>query len=136
MRGLELQRLSAPETWDASRNLEALSRDELCLRCREPWSFASRQHTHGIISQRVLRRTEMSDHDAVAGPEDLTNASEAQEPSSSFADNSYLSYLIPSKTDLDLGSAVEEAKEQGKPILESIEARDSLYFGESVSRLL
>ncbi|UNI14562.1 hypothetical protein JDV02_001179 [Purpureocillium takamizusanense] len=78
----------------------------------------------------------MSDNDAVAGPEDLTSASEAQEPALSFVDNSYLSYMIPRKTDLDLDSVVEEAHKLGKPILESMKARDALYFDETVTVLL
>ncbi|KAJ6446229.1 hypothetical protein O9K51_01000 [Purpureocillium lavendulum] len=77
----------------------------------------------------------MSDHDAVT-PEDPAHASEALEPSSGFAENCYLTYLVPARTDLDLSAAAEEAKQAGKPILEFIEARDALYFDETATVLL
>lgn len=49
-----------------------------------------------------------------------------QEPD--FAEDSYLTYLIPSSTDLDLDKAFKDL-EPGKTILDSIQQRESLFFG-------
>lgn len=70
----------------------------------------------------------MSDRDVVAA-EDLTHVNLARDPAADFADQAYLTYLIPSETDLDLETAFK-GLEQGKSISESIEQRESLFFGE------
>lgn len=44
--------------------------------------------------------------------------------------NSYLTYLVPSETDINLEKAFAEY-DGSKPIAEWIEQRDTLYFGKS-----
>ncbi|KND95233.1 hypothetical protein TOPH_00311 [Tolypocladium ophioglossoides CBS 100239] len=77
----------------------------------------------------------MAGRDAVT-TEDLTSGvSQAQDPSSSFADNAYLTYLVPAETDLDLDRVFRDA-DSNRSILESIEQRDALFFDETVNVLL
>ncbi|PNY24513.1 Uncharacterized protein TCAP_05556 [Tolypocladium capitatum] len=77
----------------------------------------------------------MSDRDAVT-TEDLTSSvSQAHDPSSSFADNAFLTYLVPAETDLDLDRAFKDA-DSNRSILESIEQRSALFFDETVNVLL
>jgi hypothetical protein len=45
-----------------------------------------------------------------------------------FADQSYLTYLVPASTNLDLENLFGDI-DAGKPILESIKTRESLFFG-------
>ncbi|KAF7547889.1 hypothetical protein G7046_g8868 [Stylonectria norvegica] len=66
--------------------------------------------------------------------EDLTNML-ISGPTSDFADQSQLTYLIPSQTNLDLEIALKNI-EGGKSILDSIKRRDSLFFDETVDVLL
>ncbi|KYK58189.1 hypothetical protein DCS_05202 [Drechmeria coniospora] len=76
----------------------------------------------------------MSDRDAVKA-EDLTRGSLTQDPSSLFADKSYLSYLVPKETDLDLDQALKGC-EKDASVLDSIEQRDALFFDETANILL
>lgn len=61
----------------------------------------------------------------------FASASLAGYSTSDFADKAYLTCLIPSKTDLDLETAFSDL-EQGTSILETIEQRDSLFFGTDI----
>ncbi|KPM44663.1 hypothetical protein AK830_g1883 [Neonectria ditissima] len=54
---------------------------------------------------------------------------------SDFAEQSQLTYLIPSESNLDLEEAFKNL-ETGKSILDSIEVRESLFFDETVDVLL
>ncbi|KAK5990428.1 hypothetical protein PT974_08696 [Cladobotryum mycophilum] len=76
----------------------------------------------------------MSDHD-VAPDEDVPEFQVTIEPSDSFVDESYLTYLVPSETDIDLEAALSD-HDKTKPILESIPQRDTLFFDETVDVLL
>ncbi|KAM5351701.1 hypothetical protein ACJ41O_004424 [Fusarium nematophilum] len=84
----------------------------------------------------------MSDSEATTEPqplepESLTNLSHTfiSDPTAEFAEQSQLTYLIPSDTDLDLEAAFRDL-EPGKSILDSIQRRDSLFFDETVDVLL
>jgi hypothetical protein len=46
----------------------------------------------------------------------------------SFIENSYLSYIIPRATDLDLEEVSQDLEDTGA-LFETIEKRQSLYFG-------
>lgn len=48
--------------------------------------------------------------------------------SGSFTDQSYLTYLVPAETDINLDEAFK-GLEQGKTVLESIPQRETLFFG-------
>lgn len=48
----------------------------------------------------------------------------------SFAEQSYLSYLIPYKTNVDIEELLQEAG-SGSSVLDSIQQRESLFFGNS-----
>jgi hypothetical protein len=62
-------------------------------------------------------------------PADLdTVAAVAKGAGSSFTDQSYLTYVIPSETNINLEEAFT-GLQQGKPILESLPQRQSLFFG-------
>lgn len=77
----------------------------------------------------------MSDSEATPEPEfeadSLTNFGTKliSDPTTDFAEQSQLTYLVPSETNLDLESAFRDL-EPGKSILDSLERRDSLFFGE------
>ena len=58
----------------------------------------------------------------------------AHDASSDFVQRSYLTYLVPSKTDLDLDEAFKDL-EPGKPVLDSIDQRESLFFGKTSLKL-
>lgn len=45
-----------------------------------------------------------------------------------FIEQSYLTYIVPSKTNIDLDNAFKDV-EAGKSLLESIEQRETLFFG-------
>lgn len=46
----------------------------------------------------------------------------------SFIENSYLSYIVPKATDLDLELASQDAEDTGS-LFDTIEQRKSLFFG-------
>jgi hypothetical protein len=71
----------------------------------------------------------MSGHDDVV-PENLPNVTLPlqQDPALLFADESYLSYCVPSETDLDI-SKLLVSRSDGRDLLHSIEQRDTLFFG-------
>lgn len=69
----------------------------------------------------------MSDSDAPI-PEPAPSPGLPKDNSGSFTDQSYLTYLVPSETDIKLDEAFK-GLEQGKSILESIPQRESLFFG-------
>lgn len=69
----------------------------------------------------------MARNDAVAG--DLTNMF-MPDLSVDFAEQSQLTYIIPSRTDLDLETAFKDL-ESGTSILDCIDTRDFLFFGLS-----
>lgn len=48
-----------------------------------------------------------------------------------FVEHSYLTYMIPMETSLDLEKAFKSV-EPGKSVLDSIQQRDSLFFGWSI----
>lgn len=72
----------------------------------------------------------MSNQDVMTS-EDLTHVNLSRDAAVDFADKAHLSYLIPSETDLDLETAFK-GLEQGKSIVQSIEQRETLFFGRSV----
>ncbi|KAJ4322779.1 hypothetical protein N0V84_004672 [Fusarium piperis] len=84
----------------------------------------------------------MSDSEATPEPEfeadSITNFGNNKlisDPTTDFAEQSQLTYLIPSETNLDLESAFRDL-EPGKSILDSLERRDALFFDETVDVLL
>lgn len=52
----------------------------------------------------------------------------ANDPTYDFIEQSYLTYLVPSRTSIDLDKAFKDVS-TGNSILESIEQRESLFFG-------
>lgn len=50
------------------------------------------------------------------------------DPGAAFAEQSYLTYVVPAATDLELDDLFKEV-EQGQSIIDSIEQRESLFFG-------
>ncbi|KAH7266984.1 TRAPP trafficking subunit Trs65-domain-containing protein [Fusarium redolens] len=71
-------------------------------------------------------------------PESLTQLKRSlfiTDPTTEFAEQSHLSYLIPESTNLDLEAAFKDV-EPGKSILDSIKRRDTLFFDETVNVLL
>jgi hypothetical protein len=60
---------------------------------------------------------------------DLTNMF-TQDPGVDFADQSQLTYIIPSQTNLDLETLFNDG-DSGDSILESIDTREFLFFGPS-----
>ncbi|GKT97796.1 hypothetical protein FLAG1_00204 [Fusarium langsethiae] len=88
----------------------------------------------GITPDRESIPSESSDHE----PESLTQLKRSlfiTDPTTEFAEQSHLSYLIPEDTSLDLEAAFKGV-EPGKSILESIKRRDALFFDETVNVLL
>lgn len=71
----------------------------------------------------------MSEQDAAASLA-AAAAGGAKGGSSSFTDQSYLTYIIPSETNINLEEAFK-GLQQGQSILESIPQRESLFFGAS-----
>lgn len=67
----------------------------------------------------------------------LEGADAAHDPSYDFdfVKQSYLTYAIPATTNIDLEQAFKDV-EAGKSILESIQQRDSLFFGRLCLALL
>lgn len=68
-------------------------------------------------------------------PESLTQLKRGlfiTDPTTEFAEQSHLSYLIPEDTNLDLESAFKDV-EPGKSILDSIKRRDALFFGKRLT---
>ncbi|KAM0236244.1 hypothetical protein ACHAP5_009453 [Fusarium lateritium] len=71
-------------------------------------------------------------------PESLTQLKRGlfiTDPTTEFAEQSHLSYLIPEDTNLDLEAAFKDV-EPGKSVLDSIKRRDALFFDETVNVLL
>ncbi|UZP44358.1 hypothetical protein NXS19_012170 [Fusarium pseudograminearum] len=88
----------------------------------------------GITPDRESIPSESNDHE----PESLTQLKRSlfiTDPTTEFAEQSHLSYLIPEDTSLDLEAAFKGV-EPGKSILESIKRRDALFFDETVNVLL
>ncbi|KAL4726027.1 hypothetical protein ACLX1H_006703 [Fusarium chlamydosporum] len=88
----------------------------------------------GTTPERESIHSESNDHE----PESLTQPKRSlfiKDPTTEFAEQSHLSYLIPEDTNLDLEAAFKGV-EPGKSILESIQRRDTLFFDETVSVLL
>ncbi|KAM0235754.1 hypothetical protein ACHAPO_005539 [Fusarium lateritium] len=88
----------------------------------------------GITPDRESIPSESNDHE----PESLTQLKRSlfiTDPTTEFAEQSHLSYLIPEDTSLDLEAAFKGV-EPGKSILESIKRRDALFFDETVDVLL
>ncbi|KAG8351410.1 hypothetical protein FVEN_g10525 [Fusarium venenatum] len=88
----------------------------------------------GITPDRESIPSESNDHE----PESLTQLKRSlfiTDPTTEFAEQSNLSYLIPEDTGLDLEAAFKGV-EPGKSILESIKRRDALFFDETVDVLL
>ncbi|KAF5619548.1 TRAPP trafficking subunit trs65 domain protein [Fusarium tjaetaba] len=88
----------------------------------------------GNTTDRESIPTEATQHE----PESLTQLKRSlfiTDPTTEFAEQSHLSYLIPENTDLDLEAAFKNV-EPGKSILDSIKRRDTLFFDETVNVLL
>ncbi|KAL6924685.1 hypothetical protein FSHL1_001936 [Fusarium sambucinum] len=84
----------------------------------------------GITPDRESIPSESNDHE----PESLTQLKRSlfiTDPTTEFAEQSHLSYLIPEDTSLDLEAAFKGV-EPGKSILESIKRRDALFFGTPI----
>ncbi|CEI39185.1 unnamed protein product [Fusarium venenatum] len=84
----------------------------------------------GITPDRESIPSESNDHE----PESLTQLKRSlfiTDPTTEFAEQSNLSYLIPEDTGLDLEAAFKGV-EPGKSILESIKRRDALFFGTPI----
>lgn len=84
----------------------------------------------GTTPERESIHSESNDHE----PESLTQPKRSlfiKDPTTEFAEQSHLSYLIPEDTNLDLEAAFKGV-EPGKSILESIQRRDTLFFGKPV----
>lgn len=75
----------------------------------------------------------MSETDARISEELPPSQSLPRDNSGSFTDQSYLTYLVPSETDINLDEAFQ-GLEQGKSILESIPQRETLFFGTTSHR--
>ncbi|KAG5977433.1 hypothetical protein E4U55_006757 [Claviceps digitariae] len=74
-------------------------------------------------------------HDA-HDTDDMNNINDASSHTSSdFVDQSYLTYVVPLRTNIDLDQAFKDA-DAGKSILDSLQPRDALYFDETVEVLL
>ncbi|KAG6014685.1 hypothetical protein E4U43_006261 [Claviceps pusilla] len=75
-------------------------------------------------------------HDTDAHDADVNDANIATSNiSSDFIDQSYLTYVVPLRTNLDLDQAFKDA-DAGKSILDSLQQRDALYFDETVEVVL
>ncbi|KAI1048392.1 hypothetical protein LB506_002411 [Fusarium annulatum] len=88
----------------------------------------------GGTTDRESIPTEATQHE----PESLTQLKRSlfiTDPTTEFAEQSHLSYLIPENTDLDLEATFKDV-EPGKSILDSIKRRDTLFFDETVNVLL
>ncbi|KAF5629551.1 hypothetical protein F25303_10211 [Fusarium sp. NRRL 25303] len=88
----------------------------------------------GNTTDRESIPTEATQHE----PESLTQLKRSlfiTDPTTEFAEQSHLSYLIPENTDLDLETAFKDV-EPGKSILDSIKRRDTLFFDETLNVLL
>ncbi|KAF5567828.1 TRAPP trafficking subunit trs65 domain-containing protein [Fusarium phyllophilum] len=88
----------------------------------------------GNTTDRDSIPTEATQHE----PESLTQLKRSlfiTDPTTEFAEQSHLSYLIPEYTDLDLEAAFKDV-EPGKSILDSIKRRNTLFFDETVNVLL
>ncbi|RKL43409.1 hypothetical protein BFJ72_g4233 [Fusarium proliferatum] len=88
----------------------------------------------GNTTDRESIPTEATQHE----PESLTQLKRSlfiTDPTTEFAEQSHLSYLIPENTDLDLEASFKDV-EPGKSILDSIKRRDTLFFDETVNVLL
>ncbi|EWG48217.1 hypothetical protein FVEG_08070 [Fusarium verticillioides 7600] len=88
----------------------------------------------GNTTDRESIPTQATQHE----PESLTQLKRSlfiTDPTTEFAEQSHLSYLIPENTDLDLEAAFKDV-EPGKSILDLIKRRDTLFFDETVNVLL
>jgi hypothetical protein len=72
----------------------------------------------------------MAEAAAVADGEslDMSAGAAAHDPATAFAEQSHLTYVVPSATGLELEDLFEDA-EQGQSIIDSIQRRESLFFG-------
>ncbi|KAG6030984.1 hypothetical protein E4U41_007714, partial [Claviceps citrina] len=59
----------------------------------------------------------------------------ADDAGDDFVEQSYLTYAVPSRTNLDLDQSFRDV-DVGESILDALEQRDSLYFDETVEVLL
>lgn len=71
----------------------------------------------------------MSDYEDDVVAEDPTDVQPSLDSGPGFIDQAYLSYLVPSETNIDV-SSVFGSIDRTKPILESIEQRETLFFGK------
>ena len=65
-----------------------------------------------------------NEHDLADAPVISSNAS------AQFAEQSYLTYCVPTQTELDLEETFADAS-SAKTLLEQLEQRESLFFGEN-----
>lgn len=56
---------------------------------------------------------------------------EPESASDEFVEQSYLTYVVPARTNIDLSTAFGDLQPEGS-ILDSIPQRDSLYFGKYI----
>ncbi|KHN96408.1 uncharacterized protein MAM_05697 [Metarhizium album ARSEF 1941] len=73
--------------------------------------------------------------DAGERPDGVTLDNDAPKASGNLLEQSYLAYVVPARTELDLESVFKDV-DPGKPIFESIEQRELLLFDETVEVLL
>ncbi|KAM3514454.1 hypothetical protein MY11210_001898 [Beauveria gryllotalpidicola] len=77
----------------------------------------------------------MSEVHATASDDQPPSQAVPRDNSGSFTDQSYLTYLVPSDTDINLDEAFSDLG-QGKSMLASIPQRETLFFDETVQVLL
>lgn len=77
----------------------------------------------------------MSDRNATTPghltPVQLTISTSTTNAATDLINNSYLTYLVPSETNIDLEKAFE-GFDGSKPVAEWIEQRDTLFFGKEL----
>lgn len=74
--------------------------------------------------------TEAGSHVPDVDTAHLHSKETTSDASLAFQDHAYLSYLIPAATDLELEDLFKNV-DSGKPVLDSIEQRDGVFFGAS-----
>ncbi|EGX91410.1 hypothetical protein CCM_05568 [Cordyceps militaris CM01] len=77
----------------------------------------------------------MSETDARTSEDQPPSQALPRDTSGSFTDQSYLTYMVPSETDINLEEAFSKLQ-PGKSLAESIPQRETLFFDETVQVLL
>lgn len=64
----------------------------------------------------------------------VPDSREASDPSLDFLEHSYLTYIIPFETDLNLEQALSSGRDSNKPLFDAIDQREWLFFGMLLTR--